>query len=58
MSAHVLQVRWRSNVKFGNWVHESATAQHYRGLLNDRPSVTWEEVLLTALQEADRSRVP
>ena len=45
-------------MKFGNWVHESATAQHYRGLLNDRPSVTWEEVLLTALQEADRSRVP
>eukprot|EP00892_Ulva_mutabilis_P006238 jgi/Ulvmu1/3987/UM183_0006.1 len=45
-------VRWESSLRFGSWETESSAAIHYRGLLNNRPSVTWQEVLDKALAGA------
>ena len=33
------------------WRQEHSTAQHYRGLLNNRPSLTWKDVLDSALAD-------
>ena len=52
-----LQVRWETEVSWGDWQNESTTLEHYRGLLNNRPSVTWDEVIRKALQGKDESRV-
>ena len=48
-SDSVVQVRWESGMKRSSWRSEHPTAKHYRGLLNNRPSVTWREVLDSAL---------
>eukprot|EP00892_Ulva_mutabilis_P006235 jgi/Ulvmu1/3984/UM183_0003.1 len=45
-------VRWESKMFRSYWEDESETAEHYRGLLNKRPSVTWQEVLDKALAGA------
>eukprot|EP00892_Ulva_mutabilis_P002583 jgi/Ulvmu1/12325/UM089_0009.1 len=45
-------VRWESKYGRAGWETESHTAEHYRGLLNNRPSVTWQEVLDKALEGA------
>eukprot|EP00892_Ulva_mutabilis_P006239 jgi/Ulvmu1/3988/UM183_0007.1 len=47
-------VRWESDNKRSKWRREHNTAKHYRGLLNNRPSVTWQEVLDQALAGARR----
>eukprot|EP00892_Ulva_mutabilis_P012456 jgi/Ulvmu1/9583/UM054_0013.1 len=47
-------VRWESEATRSKWRKEHHTAKHYRGLLNKRPSVTWEEVLDAALAGARR----
>eukprot|EP00892_Ulva_mutabilis_P006234 jgi/Ulvmu1/3983/UM183_0002.1 len=45
-------VRWESGVAYAAWQAESEPAECYRGLLNNRPSVTWQEVLDQALAGA------
>ena len=47
----IVQVRWESDITMSGWRNEHATAKHYRGLFNKRPSVTWQEVLNSALAE-------
>eukprot|EP00892_Ulva_mutabilis_P012457 jgi/Ulvmu1/9584/UM054_0014.1 len=47
-------VRWESEAERSPWRDEHTTAKHYRGLLNNRPSVTWQEVLDQALPGARR----
>ena len=42
-------------MRYGMWEEEMPTAEHYRGLFNNRPSVTWQEVLEAALKGKDRS---
>eukprot|EP00892_Ulva_mutabilis_P002582 jgi/Ulvmu1/12324/UM089_0008.1 len=48
-------VRWESQQEFSSWEVEANTAIHYRGLLNNRPSVTWQEVLRSALDGQENS---
>lgn len=42
-------MRWESNLERSGWQTETPTAKHYWGLLNNRPSVTWQQVLDKAL---------
>lgn len=41
-------------MSYSAWQEESPTAQHYRGLLNNRPSLTFQDTLDSALQGRDR----
>ena len=43
-------MRWESDLSKVDWEEESKVAEHYRGLHNGRPAVTWQEVLDQALQ--------
>lgn len=53
-----MQVRWKSTLARTDWKQESHVAKHYRGLFNDRPSVTWQEVLDEALRGQPSSAHP
>lgn len=44
-----LQVRWHSNLEWSSWLAEDPTAERYRGLFNNRPSLMWQEVLGSVL---------
>lgn len=51
-----MQVRWHTGLSFSDWEEESLTALHYRGLFNNRPSLTWQQVLDAALEGRDLSQ--
>lgn len=52
----MMQVRTPSGADYAFWREETSTAEHYRGLLNDRPSLMWQDVVAKALEGKDRSR--
>eukprot|EP00892_Ulva_mutabilis_P012438 jgi/Ulvmu1/9567/UM053_0056.1 len=50
-------VRWEANTPWTEWEDEVKTAKHYRGLLNNRPSITWKPLLDRILKGKDKSKV-
>eukprot|EP00892_Ulva_mutabilis_P012436 jgi/Ulvmu1/9565/UM053_0054.1 len=50
-------VRWEAAAQWTEWEDESETEKHYRGLFNNRPSVTWQQVIEQAMDGVDKSKV-